>query len=133
MICVIHLLTQPTLLTRISKGVFNMKTIEIMRQSGLPLDPADVEKYIADWRELFDKCQEKVNASKDTDRYSPDRLPRLLNRVEQILMKRYKNIDVIEFPKSNKAWLKLWNQYGNIMVAKRADSDVVILAIKDQS
>lgn len=103
-----------------------------MRKSGLPIEHADVEKYIQDWRDLFDKCQEKVNKSKGTDRYSPDRLPRLLERVERILGKRYETIRLINLPKSNKAWLKLWNQYGNVLIAKRADSNKIILAIKDE-
>jgi hypothetical protein len=101
--------------------------VEIMRASGLPLQPDQVEKYMEDWRLLFDKCKAHTERKNRTNT-----LPKLLDRVERQLRSKYEQIRVIDYPTSHRAMLKLWKEYGNLMVAKRADSEKLLLVIIDQ-
>lgn len=109
--------------------------VKVIRSSGHPIDTAEIEAYKQDWKELFDKVQEKCKVGTNgIGSASVDmlRMQKLLARTEQILMNRYNRVaewDFIETPEQAK---ELTDKYGNIMITRRADSGELLYVILDE-
>lgn len=109
--------------------------VKVIRSSGHPIDTADIEAYKQDWKELFDKVQDKCKVGIDgTGSASVDmfRMQKLLARTEQILMKRYNRVAEWDFISTPEQAKQVMEQYGNIMLTKRADSGDLLYVILDE-
>jgi len=109
--------------------------VKVMRSSGHPIDEADIEAYKQEWRELYDRVQDKCALGKDaTGSSSVDmfRMQKLLARVEQSLMAKYNRVAEWDFIDTPEKALELMEQYGNIMLTRRADSGDLLYVILDE-
>ena len=112
-----------------------MEKVKVMRASGHPLDLEDIEAYKQDWRDLFDKVQDKCaigeNANGDQNQQM-FRMQKLLARCERILLNRYNRVGEWEFISSPEQATALMEEHGNIMLTRRRDSGELLYVILDE-
>lgn len=109
--------------------------VKVMRASGHPIKLSEIEAYKQDWRELYDRVQRKCQVGEDAAGFkSVDilRMQKLLARVEQSLMKKYNRVEEWDLLDSPKAMSDKIDEFGNIMLTKRADSDELLYVILDE-
>jgi hypothetical protein len=101
---------------------------------------AKLVAYDEEWKQLFDKAEIKAEQvfQKTTGKLTKTPkmivLQRLLRFVERQLTLKYGSEEVVDLPKSEKAWSKLSERFGDnpILVAKRQDNGKIILVLMDQ-
>lgn len=88
--------------------------VKMARHSGLPLKEEVAQEYRDKWRFYYDKVLEK---------YSPDmeKVQERLEKLSDIMNKRYNTIEEVELPKSRKAWKELMSEYGGYAVCVATD------------
>jgi hypothetical protein len=100
--------------------------IELMRQSGQPVDLGDRDKYDNDFKAFYDKAAERAGLDML-------KLARFMRFGERQLAKKYNNLVEVELPKSEKAWKALQAKYEDcpIMTAVNLKNSKLILIIMD--
>lgn len=115
--------------------------LQIIKQSGKPVDPIAARQFDEEWRLMFDKAELKSSNifQKRTGKLTRTPhmliLQRMLNFTEYVLTKKYNQDQFVTLPTSARQWTKLIEHYGNypILTAKRADKKELILLIMDES
>lgn len=97
----------------------------IVRESGLPIDDDNAEKYKLLWMKYFDAIEAK---------YKPDMLTvqEKTAKLEGILNRRFENVRKIDVPKSKKAWAELIGRYNSRIALQINYEGKLILVIEDQ-
>jgi hypothetical protein len=112
-----------------------MQKVKVMRASGHPLLLEDIEAYKEDFRQLFDKVQDKctlgLNANDDPS-VAMLRMQKLLARCESILMKKYNRVGEWDFIATPEKAVELMEEHGNIMLSRRRDSGELLYVILDE-
>lgn len=98
--------------------------VKLIRQSGLPVELSDLEKFKEEFRRLFD-IAERV-CRKDNLR-----LQKKLAKIENVLQSRHPTLVEIELPNSDESWKTLQEKFGNILVSRHKHTDEMILIISD--
>jgi hypothetical protein len=107
--------------------------LQVVRASGLPIDLVDIVKYEEEFKQIYDKVllklkvDEKIMLSRNT----AERMNRLLDRCQKILLKKYPKEAYWPLPKSPRAWLKITATLGPIAIAKHAHNGNLVLIIMD--
>ena len=99
--------------------------VTIIKQSGNPVDEGDAKKFLAEWKEGFDKLfaagGDMANVTEKAKAY------------EEELIKKYKIERSVELPKSMKAWKKLLEEHhSGIMVDVHSKTGELMFVILDQ-
>jgi hypothetical protein len=98
--------------------------VTIVRQSGNPIDEKDAKDFLNEWRKGFDKL---FDASGDMAVVTEK-----AQAYEEELMKKYKVQQVVDLPKSMKAWKKLLDEHqSGIMVDKHVKTGELMFVILD--
>lgn len=109
--------------------------IKVMRASGHPIELEKIEEYKQAWRELYDRIQDKCTLGKSANNdkaINMIRMQKLLARCEQSLMKQYNRVGEWEFLSTPEALSEKIDQFGNLMLTKRADSGDLLYVILDE-
>lgn len=115
---------------------FNVK-VQIVTQSGKPVNVEDAIKFDEEFRLLYDKSQDKAEALKKKPRFKNREVMKLMERYlsfsEHLLNVKYNSNSFVEMPKTAKAWRTLIDKHANIpiLVAKRADKKGTVLVVMD--
>jgi hypothetical protein len=104
-----------------------MDKIILMRQSGYPVDMADMEAYNNDWRVFFDKAGERAGLDMMKKQ-------RFLAYGERQLLKKHNKTVEIPLPKTIQEVQDLIALYQDtpIMFARLADKDGVVALLMDK-
>lgn len=101
--------------------------VKMARHSGLPVQEDAAAEYRECWRSYYDKI---------LDKYQPDmgKVQERLEKLADILNKRYKTIIEVEMPKSAKGWKDLLEENGSygICITTDLDKKEVRLILLDQ-
>ena len=115
-----------------------MSKLLIVRQSGRPVSEEAQQKYDAEFRIMYDACEEraKLIAAKPNSRIKATTmavLQRLLRYAERQLFKRHATNIYVSLPRSEKAWTALIAGYEDvpIMVARRTNGKGVVMVLMD--
>jgi hypothetical protein len=116
------------------------KKLMLLRQSGRPVDAAKADAYEADWKVGYDAVELKAEAvyQKKTGKLitTPKMIimQRMLRMLERKLTLKYGSEEMIDVPKSEKAWHSLVSRFEDqpILIAKRVGSERLIAIIMDQ-
>jgi hypothetical protein len=100
--------------------------LKMFKGSGELVDDSVRPKYDAEFKEFYDKAEKRANGDMI-------KLQRYLSFGERQLYKKYAEDIREELPTSAKQWKKLMEKYADtpIMVARRSDTNEVILIIMD--
>lgn len=112
-----------------------MKKVKVIRSSGHPIELEDIAAYKEDWKQLFDKIQDRCTIGKTATKdkaYNMFRMQKLLARCESILQERYNRIAEWDFIATPEQAEKLIEKHGNIMLTRRADSGDLLYVILDE-
>lgn len=113
--------------------------LKVYRQSGSPVNPEHETQYNEEYKLLYDKCELKADVIFAKEGGKLKRLPRmimlqrLLRYSERGLISKYGGQDLVELPKTAKAWTALLNKYGEtpLMLAKEQASGKLVLLLMD--
>lgn len=113
--------------------------LKVYRQSGSPINPESELQYNEEYKALYDKCEAKADTIFAKEFGHLKQLPRmimlqrLLRFAERGLIAKYGGNDVVELPKTAKAWTALLNKYGEtpLMLAKEQASGKLVLLLMD--
>lgn len=99
-------------------------SVKLIRQSGLPVELENLEKFKEEFRRLFD-IAERV-CRKDNLR-----MQKKLARIEKVLQDKYPTVIDIELPNSDESWGALQEKFGNILVSRHKHTNEMILIVSD--
>ncbi len=108
--------------------------IQIIKQSGKPVNTEDALRFENDFRLMYDKAETKAEAlAAKNGKPVMKLLERYLSFAELLLNRKHNQDQFIELPKTAKAWRKLIDEHANlpILIAKRADRKATVLVIMD--
>lgn len=114
-----------------------MSKVQIIKQSGKPVDAEDARKFDEEFRVLYDKSESKAESLLKKPRFASKHVMQLIERYlrfsEHLLNKKYNQDSFVQLPKTAKAWRDLISKHDNIpiMVAKRSDKKATVLVIMD--
>tara|TARA_R110002153_G_scaffold75413_3_gene195119 strand:+ start:3996 stop:4304 length:309 start_codon:yes stop_codon:yes gene_type:complete len=98
--------------------------VTIIKQSGNPVDESDAKKFLDEWKSGFDKL---FDAEGDMAIVTEK-----AQAYEEELMKKYKVEEVVDLPKSMKAWKNLLDEHqSGIMVDQHAKTGNLMFVILD--
>jgi len=98
--------------------------VTIIKQSGNPVDESDAKKFLDEWKSGFDKL---FDAEGDMAIVTEK-----AQAYEEELMKKYKVEEVVDLPKSMKAWKNLLDEHqSGIMVDQHAKTGNLMFIILD--
>lgn len=109
--------------------------VKVIRSSGHPIELEDIEAYKQEWRELYDKAQDRYTVGRAA---TGDRavdtlgLSKLLDRCERILQAKYNRIAEWDFLDTPEKLLEKMEQHGNLMITRRADNQELLYVILDE-
>jgi site-specific recombinase XerD len=118
--------------------------IELYRESGVPVNLEDREKYDTEFKLVFDKVEEKVNKLFEKTASNPKnrlfKVPkmimfqRFMNYAERQLAKKHNKLITIDLPKTQKGFVELLNKYENvpIMIALEKKGEKVVGILLDR-
>lgn len=119
--------------------------LQLLRQSGRPVTPSDVEGYESDFRALYDKAelksetafQKRTAKGPGSKGYNVPKvviLQRLLSYGERQLVKKWNKAVEIEVPRSKAGMLKLLSTYEDtpILIAKSTDGKNLVAILMDE-
>jgi hypothetical protein len=107
----------------------------LLRQSGRPVDNEKAKAFESEWRQIYDKAEVKAEVVfKKTFgklQTTPKMiiLQRYLRFAERQLTLKHGSEEMIDIPKSARAWETLISKYEDvpIMVARRTDKGIVLI------
>jgi hypothetical protein len=99
--------------------------VKIIRQSGLPVDLTDLEKFKAEFRTAFDEAEQRIGKNMLL-------LQTEIQKIERSLQDKYPTVVEIELPTNSKKWKSAMTEYGNILVSSHRETGEIILVISDQ-
>jgi formate dehydrogenase maturation protein FdhE len=90
--------------------------VKMARHSGLPVQEVKADEYRRVWKNYYDKV---------LDKYAPDmeKVQERLEKLSNILNRRYKTIIDVELPKNSKQWKEFLAEYGNFGLCVTTDLD----------
>lgn len=90
--------------------------VKMARHSGLPIELDRMEEYKKCWRKYYDLV---------LDKYTPDMpvVQEKLEKLSDILNRRFSTIKDVELPKNQKQWLEFIKQYGDYGLCITTDMD----------
>lgn len=94
--------------------------IQICRESGYPVDMADINAFKEAYGLLYDKVHAHVKPGKTGFMTEEEalRMNKLLERLRRKLLAQYPVIKTIEITGSPKSWVLLTRQYGPVALAE---------------
>lgn len=90
--------------------------VKMARHSGLPVKEVRAEEYRKVWKKYYDAILGK---------YNPDmqKVQERLEKLSDILNKRYKTVIEVELPKNSKQWKDFLSEYGGFGLCVTTDLD----------
>ena len=99
--------------------------VTIIKQSGSPVDEGEAEKFLKEWRDVFDRLFEAGGDMSDVTEKA--------KAYEEELIKKYDMEKSVELPKSLKAWKRLLEEHhSSIMVDIHHKTGDLMFVILDQ-
>lgn len=108
--------------------------VQIVKQSGKPVEPEAALAFEAEFREMYDKAETKAEKlAQKTGKPVMKLLERYLSFAELLMNRKHNQDQFITLPTSARAWRTLIDKHGNIpiLVAKRSDKKATVLVIMD--
>lgn len=110
--------------------------IQVLRQSGEPVNESDRAAYTAEWQKFYDKADERARKRHNEGPASESYhllMQRFLNYGERQLIRKYNGAVEVELPKTARAWTKLIESFQDtpVILARRQDGGKLILIIAD--
>lgn len=103
----------------------NLQTkVKVMRRSGLPVAPEQLELYKTEWKEGFDAAVSKHGREMVG-------LNQELAELEKKLNDKYPTIAEWDYPNNTNDTVTLLEQYGNILMARHSELNELVYVIED--
>lgn len=106
--------------------------IQICRASGLPVKFEDIQAYNEAHRQLYDKVANHVlGENRLMTQEEANRMNKLLTRLVERTLPKFKTVDTIDVSGTKKSWLDLVAQHGPIALAKNSETNQLAAIIMD--
>lgn len=101
-----------------------MKKVKMCRATGRPVDTADIEKFLAEFRRIYDNAARLC-------KMDMLRLNRKIAKVENLLGKKYPTVVEVDFPNTVSKWQSHLEKHGPTVVTTMRDSQELVLVLDD--